>query len=85
MAATVSLATATSLEGQVFEALRELQQAEDAWVAEGLTLDPPQDRERRVTVSTNIVAGQITFDVTLPITATDSPNGYLLVVAPYMP
>jgi hypothetical protein len=84
MAATVSLASATSLEGQVFESLRELQQAEDAWVAEGLTLDPQQIRDRRVSVSTNIQNGTMTFDVTLPITASDSPNGYLLTVAPYI-
>jgi hypothetical protein len=85
MAATVNLATATSLEGQVVEALRELKQAEDEWIAEGLTLDPPVDRESRVSVSANFTAETISFDVTIPVTFADSANGYTIAVDPYLP
>ncbi|WP_035990230.1 hypothetical protein [Leptolyngbya sp. KIOST-1] len=85
MADTVNLNTATSLEGQVVEALRELKQAEDEWIAEGLTLDPPVDRENRVTVSANFTASTISFDVTIPVEFADSANGYIITAAPYLP
>ncbi len=85
MADTVNLNTATSLEGQVVEALRELKQAEDAWIAEGLTLDPPVDREARVSVSANFTAETISFDVSIPVSFADSPNGYVITANPYIP
>lgn len=84
MAATATL-TATSLEGQVVETLREMQQAEDAWIAAGLALPTPVTRPRRVTATPNLVAGTITYSVTMPITTTDNANGYTIVAAPYLP
>lgn len=84
MAAVVSTATATSLEGQAMEVLRELKQAEDAWIAAGLALDPPETRERRLSISTNLVNGSMSFDLTLPVALADSPNGYQITATPYI-
>lgn len=77
--------TATTLEGQALEILRELQQAEDAYIAAGQALTPPVQRARRLSVSPNITTGLITYNLTLPITTTDQPDGYSLTVTPYLP
>ena len=84
MAATADL-NATSLEGQAVEVLRELQQAEEAWIAAGAALVPPQQRTRRLTVSPNFVNGTLTYALTMPISVTDSPNGYTVTVNTYLP
>jgi len=84
MASTATL-TATSLEGQAVEIMRELQQAEDAFIAAGLAETPPVQRARRLSVNPNITAGTITYNLTLPITTTDSANGYTITVSPYLP
>lgn len=83
--AAVAVLTATSLEGQAVEILRELQQAEDAWIADGLAEVPAVNRTRRVNVTPNIVAGTLSYSLTMPITTADTANGYTLTVAPYLP
>ena len=85
MAAKADLdTTTTSLEGQVFEALRELKQAEDAWIAAGLALDPPVTRTRRVTMAINPITGQSTLSVNMPIGESDSANGVSYAATPYI-
>ena len=85
MAAKVDLdTTTTSLEGQVFEAMRELKQAEDAWIAAGLALDPPVTRARRVTFSVNPITGQATMSVNMPIGEADAANGVTYAANPYI-
>lgn len=83
--ATTATLTATSLEGQLVEVVREIQQAEDAYIAAGAALTPPVTRNRRVTVTPNLAAGTLTVSATIPITATDAANGYTIVAAPYLP
>jgi hypothetical protein len=84
MAATAVLA-ATSLEGQAVEVMREIQQAEDAWVAAGLALVPPVNRTRRLTVNPNFINGTMAYTLTMPVAITDAPDGYTLAVTPYLP
>lgn len=85
MAAKVDLdTTPTSLEGQVFEAMRELKQAEDAWIAAGLAADPVVNRTRRASMTINPTAGTATFSVTLPVTEADAANGVGYAVDPYI-
>ena len=85
MAAKVDLdTTPTSLEGQVFEAMRELKQAEDAWIAAGLALDPPETRTRRSTFSVNPITGLATISVNMPITEADAANGVTYTANPYI-
>lgn len=84
MATTATLG-ATSLEGQLLEVCREMQQAEEAFVAAGQALTPPVQRQRRVTVTPNLSAGTVTIAATIPITSTDAPNGYSIVATPYLP
>ena len=85
MAAKADLdTTTTSLEGQVFEAVRELKQAEDAWIEDGLAADPPVTRTRRTTFNVNPTTGQSTLSVNMPITETDSPNGVTFAADPYI-
>lgn len=84
MAATATL-TATSLEGQVLEAARELSQLESAELAK-----PAADRiegftARRVTITPNLTAGTVAVTVTLPATIADTANGMSIVAAPYLP
>lgn len=85
MAATASLVAATSLEGQAVEVMREIQQAEDAWVAAGLALTPPVNRTRRLSVTPNFIGGTVSYTFTAPVTVTDAANGYTVSVAPYLP
>ena len=85
MAAKVDLdTTPTSLEGQVMEAARELKQAEDAWIAAGLALDPPVTRTRRLTFGINPTTGVATVNLNLPISESDSANGVTYVANPYI-
>jgi hypothetical protein len=84
MAATATL-TATSLEGQSVEIMREIQQAEDAWVAAGLALVPPVTRTRRLNVNPNFINGTISYTLTVPVAITDAPDGYTLGVITYLP
>jgi hypothetical protein len=83
--ADIVVLAATSLEGQVVEALRELQQAEEAWIADGLAQVPPQQRARRLTVNPNFAAGTLAYSLTLPITIADAANGYTMTVNEYLP
>mgnify|MGYP001793104415 CR=1 FL=1 len=85
MAAKADLdATTTSLEGQVFEAMRELKQAEDAWIAAGLALDPPETRTRRTTFNLNPVTGIATISVNMPISEADAADGVTYTANPYI-
>jgi len=84
MAATVATATATTLEGQMLETARELKQAEDAWIAAGLALDPPVNRTRRMSLAVNPVAGTATISVTLPVAETDSADGISFAATEYI-
>lgn len=84
MAATATL-TATSLEGQGVEVMREIQQAEDAWVAAGLALTPPVTRTRRLSVTPNFINGTISYTFTVPVTISDAADGYTVAVNPYLP
>ena len=85
MAAKVDLdTTPTSLEGQFVECAREMQQAEDAWIATGLAATPPVTRTRRVTVTPNLANGTLVISATLPITSSDAANGYTLAVTPHI-
>lgn len=83
--ASVATLTATSLEGQAVEVFREIQQAEDAWIAAGLALTPPVNRARRLSVTPNFVAGTISYTFTAPVTISDAPDGYTVEVSPYLP
>lgn len=76
--------TATNLEGYLLEVLREFQEAETAWVAEGLELDPPQSRTRRLQVSVNLLNQTVSISATLPITVLDSPGGFGFTAQEYM-
>lgn len=85
MAAKVDLdTTPTSLEGQVFEALRELKQAEDAYIAAGLALDPPVNRARQTSFAVNPITGFATMSVTMPISESDAANGVSYAATPYI-
>lgn len=84
MAATVTIATATSLEGQAAELLRELKQAEDAWVAAGQALTPTENRTRRLSITPNLTTGAIAYTLSLPAVVTDSPDGFSVEVTEYI-
>lgn len=84
MAATADISSATTLEGQVFEVLREIQQAEDVWIAAGLALDPPENRRRRLTLTPNPSTGVLNFSGTIPITTTDSADGMTFAAQEYI-
>lgn len=84
MAATVTTANATTLEGQLLETARELKQAEDAWIAAGLALDPPVNRTRRMSLSVNPVAGTANISITLPVTESDSADGISFAATEYI-
>lgn len=84
MAAVVPTPTATHLEGQLMEVAREFKQAEDAWIQAGLALDPVENRNRRLTLNLNPVAGTATISVTLPITEVDSADGISFAATEYI-
>lgn len=84
MAATV-VTTASTLEGQALEVIRELVQAEDAWVAAGLALETPETRQRRFTLTPNFTAGTISISGTLPIAFDDAVDGLVITASTYLP
>lgn len=85
MAAKADLdTTATSLEGQLLECAREIKQAEDAWIAAGLALDPPQTRARRMSLAINPTTGVATISATVPLTETDAADGVSYAADPYI-
>ena len=84
MAAPAENIDATTLEGQVLETIRELQQAEDAWVAAGQTLDPPVNRQRRLSLSVNFNTKLATVSMTIPVTFDDSANGMEIDAVEYI-
>lgn len=84
MAATVTTPSATTLEGQMLELARELVQAEAAWVADGLALDPPVNRQRRFSVNNNPTTGTVTIQGSLPTTFSDNADGFAVVAQEYI-
>lgn len=85
MAAPFDVSNATTGEGQVLEAVRELIQAEEVWIADGLAQDPQVFRQGRFTLSPNLQNGTINISGTLPISYADSADGLTITASTYLP
>jgi hypothetical protein len=75
MAASVTL-SANSLEGQIFEACRKLQELEFAV--------PEETRPNNITLAPDLEAGQISITITLPITLSGSGGSMTLSAGTYL-
>ena len=82
MAGTVTT-TASSLEGQLLELVREISQAEEVWVAAGVAAG--ENRQRRFTLTPNFTTGTVAISGSLPITFNDAVDGFLIQASPYLP
>lgn len=69
--------TATTLEGQILELVREAQQAELAI--------PADERPNNVTIAVDFEALQATLTVTIPITMSDTSSGIIVNAGTYLP
>lgn len=76
MAAAVTT-TSTTLEGQMFEIAREMQEAELAV--------PEENRPNRVGFNVDVDALQVTITVQLPITFSGTGGAVQLAAATYLP